>query len=315
MLSIAGSWRVDANETVSCGVRGGRVPRRGWLMTAMLLLLLAQASHVNAQAQNTCPPGLNDTPALSSHLNQADIASGKLTFAQVFEFGRQLFITNFNACDGAGRPGSTGPVGTPGVGAPRTPDPFKGPRFTGLSGPDANSCASCHNEPGVGGAASFRGNLAEGAQDCNPVAGVDLSHDLFGSPQPNLNFRPCRSPNPTPTVSDGFNPTFNERGSLGLFGSGAIELLGREMTDDLLNLQTQAIQQAHATHQDVTKTLQTKGVQFGTLIAHPVGSVDTSNVQGVSPDLVIRPMGRTGNHKSIRRFSNQAFNRHLGMQP
>jgi hypothetical protein len=313
MLPRARSWRVGGNGTVSCGVRRGRVPRRGWLVTATLLLVLAQASHVNAQAPNTCPPNLNDTPALSSHLNQADIASGKLTFAEVFEFGRQLFITNFNACDGAGRPGSTGPVGTPGVGAPRTPDPFKGPRFTGLSGPDANSCASCHNEPGVGGAASFRGNLAEGAQDCDPVAGVDLSQDLFGK-SPTL--RPCRAGvTLTPTVSDGFFPTFNERGSLGLFGSGAIELLGREMTDDLLNLQTQAIQQAHATHQDVTKTLQTKGVQFGTLIAHPDGSVDTSNVQGVSPDLVIRPMGRTGNHKSIRRFSNQAFNRHLGMQP
>src|SRR5262245_24176938 len=174
------------------------------------------------------------------------------------------------ACDGAGRPGSTGPVAQPGVGRPRIPDPFKGPRFTGLSGPDANWCASCHNEPGVGGAASFRGNLAEGAQDCDPVAGVDLSRDLFGL-SPTL--RPCRAGvTPTPTVSDGFFPTFNERGSLGLFGSGAIELLGREMTDDLLNLQTQAIAQAKAVHQNVTVTLQTKGVQFGTLTAHPDGS-------------------------------------------
>lgn len=313
MLSIAGSWRVDANGTVSCGVRRGRVPRRGWLVTAMLLLLLAQASHVKAHTPHTCPPGIIDTPALSSHLNQADIASGKLTFAEVFEFGRQLFITDFNACDGAGRPGSTGPVATPGVGRPRTPDPFMGPRFTGLSGPDANSCASCHNEPGVGGAASFRGNLAEGAQDCDPVAAVELSADLFGEPPSK---RPCRAGvTPTPTVSDGFFPTFNERGSLGLFGSGAIELLGREMTDDLLNLQAQAIAQAKAVHHDVTVTLQTKGVQFGTLTAHPDSSVDTSGVQGVSADLVIRPMGRTGNHKSIRRFSNQAFNRHLGMQP
>src|SRR5713226_6829489 len=285
MLPIARSWRVKVSRTVSCGARRGRSPRGGWLVTAMLLLLLAPASHVNAQAPNTCPPDINDTPALSSHLDQADIASGKLTFAQVFEFGRQLFITNFNACDGAGRPGSTGPVAAPGVGRPRTPDPFRGPRFTGLSGPDANSCASCHNEPGVGGAASFRGNLAEGAQDCDPVAGVDLSRDLLGEPPSS---RPCRAGvTPTPTVSDGFFPTFNERGSLGLFGSGAIELLGREMTDDLLNLQAQAQAQAQAEGHDVSKALQTKGVQFGTLIAHANGTVDTSGVQGISADLVI----------------------------
>lgn len=167
------------------------------------------------------------------------------------------------------------------MGRPRTPDPFRGPRFTGLSGPDANSCASYHNEPGVGGAASFRGNLAEGAQDCDPVAGVDLSQDLFGL-SPNL--RPCRAGvTPTPTVSDGFFPTFNERGSLGLFGSGAIELLGREMTDDLLNLQAQAIARAKAEGHDVSKALQTKGVQFGTLTAHANGTVDTSGVQGSVP--------------------------------
>jgi hypothetical protein len=273
--------------------------------------MLAPASRVNAQAQNACPPGFNDTPALSGHLNQADIASGKLSFEKIFRFGQLLFITDFNKCDGAGRPGTDGRVAAPGAGKLRTPDPFMGPRFTGLSGPDSSSCASCHNEPEVGGAGSFRTNLADGAQDCVPVAAVDLTRDHFGNPS---DARPCRN-NPTPTVSDGFFPTFDERGSLGMFGSGAIELLGREMTDDLLALKAQAIQQAQAAQQNVTVALETKEVQFGTLTAHPDGSVDTSGVQGVSPDLVVRPMGRKGNHKSLRRFSNQALNRHLGMQP
>src|SRR5713226_5668130 len=98
MLPIARSWRVKVSRTVSCGARRGRSPRGGWLVTATLLLVLAQAAHVNAQAPNACPLGFNDTPALSAHLKQDDIASGKLTFAEVFEFGRQLFITNFNAC-------------------------------------------------------------------------------------------------------------------------------------------------------------------------------------------------------------------------
>ena len=283
----------------------------GFLILA-LLLSPSFVSAQDAQVRHVCPPGFNDTPAMVKHLNQADIASHKLTFPQIFNFGREIFITNFNKCDGAGRPGSAGQVGTPGVGTSRVPDPFKGPRFSGLSGPDATSCAACHNDPGVGGTADFRGNLVDGAQDCDPVAAVDLTEDLFGLPS---SLRPCHKETPTPTVSNGFFPTFNERGSLGLFGSGAIELLGREMTSDLLNLQAKAIVRAQTSGHNVTVSLQTKGVQFGSLTAHPDGTVDTSNVQGVSPDLVIRPMGRTGNHKSIRRFSNQALNRHLGIQP
>src|SRR3990172_1481236 len=311
MLPIVKSLRADTNGTISCGVRRGKVTHSGWLLTATLLLVLALAFRVNAQAQNTCPPGLNDTPALSTHLDQDDIASGKLTFKQIFRFGQQLFITNFNKCDGAGRPGNAAQAGLHGVGSPRTPDPFSGPRFTMLSGPDANSCASCHNEPGVGGTASFAGNLREQAVDCNPVVAVFFSSSLFGMPDAS---RPCRPTTPTST-NGGFSNLFNERGSLGFLGSGAIELLGREMTDDLQNLQAQAIAQARAAGHDVTVELETKGVQFGTLTAFPDGTVDTSGVQGVSPDLVIRPFGRKGQNKSLRHFSIQAFNRHHGMQP
>ena len=311
MLPIVKSLRADINGTISCGVRRGKVPHSGWLLTATLLLVLALAFRVNAQAQNTCPPGLNDTPALSTHLDQADIASGKLTFKEIFRFGQLLFITNFNKCDGAGRPGTAAQAGVHGVGSPRTPDPFSGPRFTMLSGPDANSCASCHNEPEVGGTASFAGNLREQAVDCNPVVAVFFSSSLFGMPDAS---RPCRPTTPTST-NGGFSNLFNERGSLGFFGSGAIELLGREMTDDLQNLQAQAIAEAQAAGHNVTVELETKGVQFGTLTAFPDGTVDTSGVEGVSPDLVIRPFGRKGQNKSLRHFSIQAFNRHHGMQP
>jgi hypothetical protein len=280
------------------------------LVTASWLVILALVSTINAQIPNACPPGFNDTPALRTHLNQADIASGKLSFAQIFRFGQQLFVTNFNFCDGAGRPASTAAAGSHGVGVSRTPDALRNPRFTVLSGPDSNSCASCHNEPGVGGAGSFHANLFDPAADCDPVTGVFMSDTLFGLVNPP---RPCK--NFVPTTANGFFHTFTERGSLGLFGSGAIELLGREMTDDLQRLQAQAIARAKTTQQNVTVTLQTKGVQFGTLIAHPNGMVDTSGVQGVSPDLVIRPFGRKGQNKSLRHFSVQAFNRHLGMQP
>ena len=48
-----------------------------------------------------------------------------------------------------------------------------------------------------------------------------------------------------------FSPTFLERNTLGMFGSGAIELLGREMSQDLLALKAQAISQAASSGKDV----------------------------------------------------------------
>lgn len=273
-------------------------------------VLLAVCATANAQ-NNSCPNGFDDTPALKTHLSQDDIAGGKLSFKQVFDQGRRLFITNFNKCDGAGRPGTNGAAGVHGVGNPRALDPLKAPRFTGIAGPDSSSCASCHSEPEVGGAASFRGNLFSPAEDCNPVVpGVVIGASIFGV----LNAsRPCKDF--IPTVSDGFFNLFTERGSLGLFGSGAIELLSREMTDDLQKIQSDAKAQAQKDNAPVTVDLVTKGVNFGKLTARVDGTFDTSQVDGVSPDLVVRPMGRKGQNKSIRHFSLEAFNRHLGMQP
>src|SRR5438093_13656380 len=100
------------------------------LVTATVLLVLAHASAGDAEAQPGCPAGFNDPPALGQHLNQDDIANGTVPFAEVFNSGRQLFITNFNKCDGAGRPGNTASVAQHGVGSSRTPDPLRGPRFT-----------------------------------------------------------------------------------------------------------------------------------------------------------------------------------------
>jgi hypothetical protein len=313
MLTIVKSLFTHINGNISYGVRRAEVSYSGWLMAVTLTLVLALAYRANAQAQNSCPPGFNDTPALSTHLNQADIASGKLTFGEIFRFGQQIFTTNFNKCDGAGRPARDAAAGAHGVGNERPIDPLSRPRFTMLSGPDSTSCASCHNEPEVGGAGSFNTNLREQAVDCDPVAGVFFNLSLFGT---GSNQRPCRPPVGTPTsTGGGFNNVFNERGSLGLFGSGAIELLSREMTDDLQDLQAQAIEEAQAEGHDVTVELETKGVHFGTLTAHPDGTVDTSEVEGVSPDLVVRQVGRKGQNKSNRHFSIQAFNRHHGMQP
>ncbi|HKD68668.1 MAG TPA: hypothetical protein VKB84_17630 [Candidatus Binataceae bacterium] len=217
-------------------------------------------SEVFAHEPHVCPPGINDSPALAGHLNQSDVI--KMPFAKVFAAGLVLFVTNFNACDGAGRPGTNGGV------TPRPLDPLKGPRFTRLSAPEANSCAGCHSQPQAGGAGDFVANVFVLAQNQIPVSGMLLNPD--------------------------FSQTFLERNTLGMFGSGAIELLGREMTADLSALKAQALKSAIATRKDVSTTLLTKGVSFGSLIAHPDGTIDSSGVVGVDADLIIQTVFAQG---------------------
>jgi len=244
------------------------------------LLLLTAAAPGFAFESRPCPAGINDTPALPLHLTQADILL--MPFSEVFSAGQRLFVTDFNVCDGAGRPGTNGGV------KPRTADPALGPRFTRISGPDANSCAGCHNQPQPAGAGDFVANVFVLAQNATPVSGTILSSD--------------------------FTHTWLERNTLGMFGSGAIELLGREMTQDLLNLQSQARARAGSSGADVRVALVTKGVSFGSLTAHPDGSIDASAVVGVDPDLVVKPFSRKGVMRSVREFTVNALNQHHGMQ-
>src|SRR6516165_11594840 len=105
------------------------------------LLVLVLPPSAFAQ-ERTCAAGFNDFPAMPSHFDQASVI--KMPLKEVFAAGQQIFVTNFNACDGAGRPGTTG------IGTPRTPNPALGPRFTRVSAPDANSCAGCHAQPQPG---------------------------------------------------------------------------------------------------------------------------------------------------------------------
>src|SRR6516165_1732762 len=102
------------------------------------LLVLVPAMPALAQ-ERTCPAGFNDVPAMPSHFDQASMI--RMPLERAFAAGQQIFVTNFNGCDGAGRPA------TAGTGTPRTPDSALAPRFSRVSAPDANSCAGCHAQP------------------------------------------------------------------------------------------------------------------------------------------------------------------------
>ena len=107
----------------------------------------------------------------------------------------------FNTLDGAGRPESTG------LGNPR---PARGipQNFNRISAPDATACSSCHNLPRVGGGGNIVANVFVLAQRF-PFVTFD---GVEGDSGKDLNLE---------TAS-------NERNTVGMFGSGFIELLARE---------------------------------------------------------------------------------------
>src|SRR5262245_18878569 len=231
-----------------------------------------------ASAQNP-PPKIGERPALEEHIKQTDIESGKIAFNDLLEIGEEIFAARWTSLDGQGRPAATG------AGSPTKRNPLNNIPFIRTSGPDATSCADCHHQPVIGGAGGFVANVFVLAQVLDPV--MD-------------------------SVSAEFS---NERNTLGMNGSGAIEMLAREMTADLQALRQLAINEARETGMNNTVSLSAKGVLFGQLTARPNGSVDASQVEGVDPDLVIKPFHQKGVVNSVRVFTVNAYNHHHGMQP
>jgi hypothetical protein len=99
-----------------------------------------------------------------------------------------------------------------------------------------------------------------------------------------------------------------------LFGLGLKEMLADEITADLRVTRARAITQARAEHARVTKSLVSKGIDYGSITALRDGSVDTSQVKGVDPDLRVRPFFAHGGTISIREFLVGAFNAEMGLQ-
>jgi hypothetical protein len=221
------------------------------------------------------PVTVGERPGIEQHVNQAELVSGAISFDQMFNLGEQLFTTKFNRLDGLTRPQATGAN----VPTHRQPGP---PDFVRTSSPDSVSCAACHNDPRAGGAGDFVANVFVLAQNDDPV-----TFDVRNA---------------------------DERNTLGMMGSGLIELLGREMTADLQAIGAAAQQQAVGSGNPITASLDTKGVNFGTLTAQPDGSIDASQVTGVDTDLVVKPFSQKGVTRSVREFTVNAMNHHHGME-
>lgn len=220
-----------------------------------------------------------DERTIRDHLRFEDFA-GKTgnRHETLIDRGRELFSAKFTDLDGAGRPMATQAILAT---KRRRPAPQA---FQRLAGPDANSCASCHNDPVVGGAGDFTANVfvSEGFES----ADFDTSDPQFS----------------------------NERGTNALHGAGLVELLAREMTQDLQAQRRAALQEARSSGESVEKVLVSKDVRFGSITANPDGTLDVSKIDGVDTDLTIRPFGQKGVFSSLRQFTVNAMNHHHGMQ-
>jgi Di-haem oxidoreductase, putative peroxidase len=99
-----------------------------------------------------------------------------------------------------------------------------------------------------------------------------------------------------------------------LFGVGLREMIADEITRDLRATRSTALAQAKSSGQPVTVSLNSKGINFGTIRALPEGTVDVSGLQGVTPDLRIKPFAAEGRSFSIREFLISAFKEEMGLE-
>ena len=220
---------------------------------------------------------------VSGAVGQVEMPSGRVSGAaleRLVAAGEKLFTAKFTRAEGAGRPGATQAILPT---RSRAGDERRNP-FARTSGSDANACSACHNDPVLGGAGDFVTTtfVTEG-----------FSNATFDSTDPQFS---------------------NERGSNHLFGAGLIELLAREMTEDLASQRREALVAARDVDRPVEMPLETKGVSFGAITVHPDGTVDPAKVEGVDADLVVRPFSQKGVMTSLRQFTVNATNHHHGMQ-
>src|SRR5207237_6119192 len=87
-----------------------------------------------------------------------------------------------------------------------------------------------------------------------------------------------------------------------LFGLGLREMLAHDITGDLRTIRQQPIAHAHQTGRSVTLPLTSKRIRYGVITASPSGSVDTSKVQGIDPDLRIKPFFDEGSTIYMSKF-------------
>jgi di-heme oxidoreductase (putative peroxidase) len=225
---------------------------------------------------------------ISDDIQQYEIANGYKTVKEIRKRGLIVFSTPFTNAVGFGD-GPMDPLDTISPGG--RPTLGGNGSFLRVNGLDAQSCLECHSVVsnltvpctfGVGGAG---GISASAISQPTEIDVTDSQRNSFAAFDGRL-----------------INPPF-------LFGSGGVELLAKEMTAEL---RTHAA--AAKANPGVPQPLVARGISFG-VVVYRNGALDTSGVEGIDDDLVVRPFGRKGEFISVRAFAAAAMQFHFGMQP
>jgi hypothetical protein len=270
---------------------------RRFVSTTFVLSLLAAAQASWAQTQSE----IGREVAIPHHLQDGEEF---LTPIQaLISYGSMLFTAKFTVQEGAGRPLTKG-TGNP-VSDPTSPLVF--PRnFDRLSSPEANACSGCHNAPVPGGGGDRVTEVF--------VLGQRFDHLTFD----HVDGMPMRGAVDESGKFVTMDNATDDRKTIGMHGSGFVEMLARQMTADLQG-ERNAAPRGSSVH------LMSKGVSFGTLTHNVDGTWNVSRVEGLvapslatagttPPSLIIRPLHQAANIVSLRQFSTNAFNHHHGMQ-
>jgi hypothetical protein len=265
--------------------------RFGWLLSFILVLA--------ALAQDQSDIGRE--VAIARHLRDGEEFT--IPLRELISYGSRLFAAKFTIQEGAGRPLTKG-TGSP-LSDPTSPLVF--PRnFGRLSSPEANACSGCHNAPVAGGGGDRVTEVFVLAQRFDHLT---FDHD---------DSVPTRGAVDESGKFVTMDNATNDRKTIGMQGSGFIEMLARQMTADL-QAERSSLPPRSSVH------LTSKGVSFGILTHNVDGTWDVSKVEGLvapsltttgttPPSLIIRPFHQASNIVSLRQFSTNAFNHHHGMQ-
>jgi hypothetical protein len=283
----------------------------GRLASKCSYLLLAGAGFTILLPAASTPQGLppkvsqiGREVAISRHLQ--DDEEFRLSIRDLVSFGNKLFDANWTEQEGGGRPLTNGT----GRRLADATNPLVGARgFNRISGPDANSCAGCHNSPyGIsGGGGDFVTNVFVLAQRFD-FATFDNTETLSTKGAVDEEGKLVTLQN-----------IGNSRATTGLFGAGYLEMVARQITQDLQSIRD-------TLKPGESKPLVSKGIGFGRISRTVDGLWDTTKVDGLPwpslishgsndpPSLIIRPWHQASNVVSLREFTNTAFNQHHGMQ-
>src|SRR5438093_6124733 len=227
------------------------IARRFYVLTTVLLAFIVCGATVATQT-----PTIGREMAVPRHLQDGEEFT--LSTKALIEHGRTLFTAAWTIEDGGGRPltkGTGNPLGD-------ASSPLEFPRnFNRVSAPDANSCAGCHNLPfGIaGGGGDIVANVF--------VLGQRFDFVTFDG----TDATPTRGEMDESTLPTRLQSIANSRATLGMFGSGYIEMLARQMTEDLQTIR-------NSTPIGGSRRLVSKGIDFGSIARAPDGSWITAGV-------------------------------------